>query len=1819
MSLDIQSLSCPRCGGSFRKSPNQGGYETHTCINCGHTVILENEHSLEKLFALNAFRNEVIKLLKAKFDGGKKERIETWQKKKPEFERYLAQCDESINGEPDPLYAMARAAYLTDGFGEYSDREERTTVEGLYQTAKQYADKNEKAGYVRELIWFYQKKLRNKKRNLLLGVLGCVCAVLVCGVIAGGVLLSGYAPVATDPATGITVSVPNDALSSFDKLSVSVKAEEQPSHSAAYIDAKNALHYETEKFTLFDLSLTDGNKTLSFDGSVTVEIPIPEGYQAGALKIYHVISDREFEEIPSTVSVANHTVSFTTTHFSLYAVAERHPIVIFDTDGAGEIPRQIIERDRLAQRPEDPSKTGYTFGGWTVGGEIWNFDSDTVRVDLTMTARWIPNEYTVTLVTDGGYLSADTLKVPFMGAYRDLPQAVAKQGYTFLGWYTEAEQGNLVTSDSILTVPADQTLYARYQTNTNTVIFRSGDAEGSMEPFEMKTGSVAKLPANKFTKTGYTFLGWSTSPTGDVAYADQASFTMGAEESYTLYALWTINISNLRLDANGGEGAATLLPMSYGATARLPECPFTRSGYTFLGWSDTPAGEILYKDRAEYTMGEKSEYVLYAIWQKKINKLHFEANGGTGSMYYAEAEFDSFLNLPYCGFWREGYTFIGWSTSPSGELMYVNEAEYRMGPDSDYTLYALWRGNENAFYFYANGGEGNMPTDFTVTTGSNKALPKNQFFRNGYTFAGWSTAEYGSVRYTDEAIYELTVAGDVVLFAQWQTVNYTVSFEVNGGNAIADRDYHAETDTFYLPTPVRAGYRFDGWYDNEDLAGYPTEAVPYGSFGNKTFYAKWTPEPYYVSYDTNGGSYVPEKYYTVETPTFNLPTPEKDGYRFDGWFDNEGLNGTALTQIEVGTVGSKFLYAKWSPVTYTVTFHVNGGSATDPIPYTVESVSFHLPTPTKTGYEFAGWYRDSAFLTEEVYYIYNGSHEDLNLYAKWNPIQYRIDFETNGGVWIESLTYTVETETFSLPFARKDGYSFLAWYTNDLLAGSPMEQIPKGSTGNKTLYAKWSNPIEYRISFVTNGGGSLPSIIYDVEQDGISLPTVTKTGYEFGGWYSNNSFSGSPTYYIWGGTTGNKTFYAKWTPITYYVSYDTNGGAPLDQQSYTVEYALTLPTPLRNGYAFLGWYNNYAFQGEPVTEIPVGSVGTKTFFAKWSEPLSYTVRFESNGGSPISNMTYTAESPSFLLPTPTLRYYEFAGWYSNAEFKGAPITTVSYGSWGNLSLYAKWIPADYVITLVENGGNHLNDITYHIETPTFSLPTPTRSGWLFLGWYDNENFEGQRIVSVEKGSTGNRTYYAKWKDITFNISYVPNGGVLSGTYTQQYIWSETLNVTLPTVTYGGVAAAYQPYYHFEGWFEDAALTVPFANDLRENPRPLTLYAKWDKVDATYVGEGNIPTSTITADRVIIDLSAHTGSTNCLKFLTLTDVSELIFIGNSQATYQSLFLTVADYHTTKHLTVQLVNMNVKGNISGGFNRSDLVVELRTVGDSSITAPLGASAILGFDELVLSGTGNLTVIGGEGFYGSNGSNVTIGHNSFPTPGNGTAGDNGVMAIDCSSITVDSEGSITVIGGKGGNGGNGGNVNGVSNSDGQPRLPAGGNGGNGGNGAAPLLLENLRVLSCAELTLRHGDGGNGGKGGKGGDAHEIDDGKPDYGGHGGRGGAGGSGFNGGDGGQGGNGGHSFGRAGGLFNATDYKGVSGDGGNGGRAGDSVTGIVFKNAHAQILPGSIGDVGLKGAIGTLDDNGGVMGISGKPGSDGAPGSTDNTYYFDFVDRFDPQ
>ena len=263
---------------------------------------------------------------------------------------------------------------------------------------------------------------------------------------------------------------------------------------------------------------------------------------------------------------------------------------------------------------------------------------------------------------------------------------------------------------------------------------------------------------------------------------------------------------------------------------------------------------------------------------------------------------------------------------------------------------------------------------------------------------------------------------------------------------------------------------------------------------------------------------------------------------------------------------------------------------------------------TKTGYTFGGWYSSS----DDNRYTGVGpaGRYSKSFYAAWNSQSYSVKLEPQGGTIksgnVTSYTYgrgaTLPTESQM----ERTGYAFKGWYTNAAGTGSRVYSIGTQETGNKTFYAKWEQVV-YSVTLDPKGGtinsGNVTQYTYGV---GATLPTnVTKHGYDFMGWYENESYTGSPVTKITASQTGNKKYYAKWQASVYRVKLHPNGGnfvPGTEITSYTYGVGAKLPNALiirREGYEFGGWYDNPGFNNSPVTKIPPTDTGNKEYWAKW--------------------------------------------------------------------------------------------------------------------------------------------------------------------------------------------------------------------------------------------------------------------------------------------------------------------------------------------------------------------------------------------------------------------------------------------------------------------------------------------------------------------------------------------------------------------------------------------------------------------------------------------
>jgi uncharacterized repeat protein (TIGR02543 family) len=362
------------------------------------------------------------------------------------------------------------------------------------------------------------------------------------------------------------------------------------------------------------------------------------------------------------------------------------------------------------------------------------------------------------------------------------------------------------------------------------------------------------------------------------------------------------------------------------------------------------------------------------------------------------------------------------------------------------------------------------------------------------------------------------------------------------------------------------------------------------------------------------------------------------------------------------------------------------------------------------------------------------------------------------------------TFVISNSIPTRAGYTFLGWSTTDVsglsqtyLAGESFAMPPK----DVTLTATWSAPIVYNITYNLAGGVNDPSnpATYNVTSPTINLAAPTRLGYTFLSW--------TPTSVISTGSTGAKTFTARWSsPIRYNITYTLNGGnnSMWNPSVYTVNTpTITLSDPSRTGYNFAGW--------TPTNKIPYGSTGDKAFTANWTLK-TYSITYFMQGGTnnPANPATFTVESPDITFATPTKAGYEFWFWFPS----GVPAGTAM--NWATIAFWKG--PIDYSITYNLNGGVNApsNPSMYNVNSAAITLADPTRDGYTFAGWSPSG--------SIPSGSTGPRSFTASWTPIAYDISYELAGGENAAGNLASY------TIETPTFTLGDPT---RDYYTFAGW------------------------------------------------------------------------------------------------------------------------------------------------------------------------------------------------------------------------------------------------------------------------------------------------------------------------------------------------------------------------------------------------------------------------------------
>lgn len=416
-----------------------------------------------------------------------------------------------------------------------------------------------------------------------------------------------------------------------------------------------------------------------------------------------------------------------------------------------------------------------------------------------------------------------------------------------------------------------------------------------------------------------------------------------------------------------------------------------------------------------------------------------------------------------------------------------------------------------------------------------------------------------------------------------------------------------KTSTIYyegtqnIPTPTKTGYKFDGWKVSGNGSKMDGNTFTMGD-ANATITAKYTPIDYTISYDLQGGTMSGQKTsYNIETPTFSIPTPTKNGYTFLGWTGTDLTSASKSVTIKQGSIGNRVYKANWKAINYSITYNLDGGSISgQPTSYTVESPTLNIPRPTKTGYTFLGWTGSNGNKNQLDVSITHGSIGNKAYTAHWTANKYILTFNynkpSNASSNIANGTITSKTVTYDSPYGELPaptlrGWTFNEWFTSPsggtrIKANNIFREL-----NNQTLYAHWSvNIYEIKLDSKLDGctGSTGTTVIYEKYDTGFysdkactkqitSITIPHKIGNAFNGYTdnrniiidSNGVIKVKTNYFL-----QNTTLSAKWTLNTYRVIFNgnRNSAGKTDTLVYTWSNSDTNNKTLTpNGYIRVGW------------------------------------------------------------------------------------------------------------------------------------------------------------------------------------------------------------------------------------------------------------------------------------------------------------------------------------------------------------------------------------------------------------------------------------------------------------------------------------------------------------------------------------------------------------------------------------------------------------------------------------------------------------------------
>ena len=1071
--------------------------------------------------------------------------------------------------------------------------------------------------------------------------------------------------------------------------------------------------------------------TVKYDGAYTLPAePTKDGYTfAGWV-------DAEGNAMPAT-----HTTDGDVTFYAKWVTSAFDAKFYLDAAKTDLYDTKSVEFGAAITAPAAPSKTGYTFKGWSL-------DGSTVLADLgTMDTEGKDFIAVFEALSSGvTFYDGDTVLETKTGNFGDKINAIdnpTKAGYTFAGW-VDASGADVIFPVTLGLDPIS--VYAKW--TANPIFIEFYDGANFISGGEQNCGEAIVAPEAP-VKAGYNFVGWVD------ANGNAMPATVPAAEAkyYTKYEAASYNVT-FKADGETVRSGEAL----FGSTIVPPDAP-SKVGNTFKGWAVEGTTDIVtFDDNTTVPVGGVTYVAIFEVNTYKITYYVDNVIVNVDEYKYGD-KVTAYTYTP-----EAGESFGGWTTTIPETM-----------PANDVNIYGTTSTNNYTVTFNVNGEE---YTKLSFTYGATVTAPAYTV-PEGYSFSGWN-------------LPETMPAENITLDATLTKNSYFVKYYLFEG----DTEPYAEFTVSYgdvIPTPdvpEKPGYQFQGWdYENLGTATMPAQALD--------IYANMAKEEYAIEFEGADGTIVSDwiGYYGDIITADKTPEVTKEGSRFVGWT----VNGVDVT-FPYTVKGDTTFVPKFTTNGYILTYIVDG-EVYSRNTYDFGAALPAADTPTKEGHTFSGWDRETPATMPAEDITISGSftpnkydatfYKDGVLFATvptdfgqvpvapteglekvgytftgWNPaltaigvdgarydamyvaqnVDYKVNVYTMGldGNYGEPevLSYTATADSsVTYPAAEKTGFTIA---DNSVLSGTV---APDGSLVLSVYYSR----NQYTFKTVVDGVETPVTYYYGADIEAPAAPV--KEGYTFVKWDA----------------TIPATMPARDVTVTavfkinqYTITFVTDGGtavAPITQDYGT---AVTAPAaPTKVGYTFAGWD-----KAIPET-IPAEDM---TITAKWTVN-QYTITFNTDGGSDVAPITQ-----DYGPAAPTKAGYTFAGWYKD----GVAYTFTTMPA-EDITLTAKWSTDSHNAIFVIDGVETIVPTEFG-QVPV--APPASKLGYTFTGW-DKE------LVAM---GTEDVTYTAQFKANTYDAIFDANGGAFADGKT---------SVTVPTVFDTAIVAPTEEPtrygYTFNGW------------------------------------------------------------------------------------------------------------------------------------------------------------------------------------------------------------------------------------------------------------------------------------------------------------------------------------------------------------------------------------------------------------------------------------